>query len=280
MPESRTARSQMTKTNWIRRAIWLPILFLTYYALWAYALPKLQPIDFPLFGVLWNAERAMLAALILHAILSIRIVRENEIGAVVLLGLPVLHVSAGPAFVPFGFCWLRKETSNEIEAEIPAEPERVYHGDDPVTPLGYFPPNRATFAAKGDLRDILRNRVTADNVPIIVSYVIKDYPTYLRRIGDQENAERVLEGVAVSTISDEMPKKTAGDVLEDLGTYSKAIETAIKGAVRDWGVELRRVRVKSIQFNHTFNESIQAPGKAVAAKAAAISTAEGEKQKL
>lgn len=115
-------------------------------------------------GMSWNWGRALLWVLCFYTLLSLRIVKEDEIGARLFFRRPIHNLSSGLVFIPIGFCQLVKETRLVIQDELPAQPEKIWRtrkgkrGDAPpeadVIPAdkveaGYKPPIRITFGAPG-----------------------------------------------------------------------------------------------------------------------------------
>ncbi|TSC85195.1 MAG: hypothetical protein G01um101417_62 [Parcubacteria group bacterium Gr01-1014_17] len=110
----------------------------------------------------WNWGRATFWTLCFYTLLSLRVVKEDEVGARLFFRRPLHNLSSGLVFIPLGFCQIVKETRLIMQDELPAPPEKIWRTkkgkrgeaspEADVVPAdkakeGYKPPIRITFGA-------------------------------------------------------------------------------------------------------------------------------------
>lgn len=232
-----------------------------------------------IFGLEWNWGLALFLAVILYTIASLRQLGPTELGARILFGKPIDQVSSGFVFVPVGIFELEIAPAIFIQDELPSNPENIFRGDGQV-PEGKFPPIRIPFGLPTEENDDpYDHRMTQEVVPVI-TWRIEDFIKFLTTIGSKEEARRQMEDTAVAMLTEAFAKITPAVALSDLATKSDELLDAIDKRVDGWGIELKSVKIKAINFNHELNAAIlNVPQATVNAKAAII-TAEAKKRQM
>jgi len=248
---------------------YLVLFFLEYFWLSAYSEE--------IYEMKWNWGWAIFYAQTLYTILSFKIVGPTELGAILLFGKPIKEVGSGLVFVPLGICGLEKETRLVIQEEFPADPEKIFRGEE-KTPEGMFPPIRIPFADEPGEDDPLSKRITAEIVPI-VRYKINDYILFLTRIGSRKEAKRQMEDATVALCMRELTKISASTALKTLQGLNQTMKSNIDTMVDGWGIDVETAQIKTINFHHDLNIAISSLPEARFKAKAAIEEAEGEKRK-
>lgn len=232
-----------------------------------------------IFGSEWNWGFALILAVVLYTIASFRQLAPTELGARTLFGKPIDQVSSGFVFVPFGIVGLEVAPAIFIQDELPSDPQNIFRGDGEV-PLGKFPPIRIPFGLPTEENDDpYDHRMTQEVVPVI-TWRIEDFVTFLTTIGSKEEARRQMEDTAVAMLTEAFAKITPAIALKELERHSDELKTAINDRVDGWGIELKSVKIKAINFNHELNTAIlNVPQATVNAKASII-TAGAKKKEL
>lgn len=230
-------------------------------------------------GSNWDWGLALFLAVILYTIASLRQLGPTELGARILFGKPIDQVSSGFVFVPVGIFELEIAPAIFIQDELPSNPENIFRGDGQV-PEGKFPPIRIPFGLPTEENDDpYDHRMTQEVVPVI-TWRIEDFIKFLTTIGNKEEARRQMEDTAVAMLTEAFAKITPAVALGDLATKSDELMDAIDRRVDGWGIELKSVKIKAINFNHELNAAIlNVPQATVNAKAAII-TAEAKKRQM
>lgn len=242
----------------------------------------LSKYEASIFGEKWNWGWAIFFAQISLTLLSIGIVGVGEQGAIVFLGRPVKNVKSGPVLVPWPLCWIRKETVNLINEEIPDDPEKIYRGDEPTAPKGYYLPIRVTFAApeNSDPKDPLNARLTLE-VPAFFSYLIYDVGQFVQTIGSQEKVKKQAQDIVAGLVAEEFTKITPKKAFADLGKYSRMFRNRLEKIVKEqeWGIKIINAMIKQPQGTHELNRKISGAVEAGFQKQADITAGEGEREK-
>ncbi len=236
----------------------------------------------PLEG--WDPGFAFMLVIMFHLIASWRKVGPTELGAILFFGRPLYAVESGLRFVPWLVCTLTKDTRLTIEAELPADPEKIYRGerDKPeVVPEnllkeGFRPPIRVTFlgiskekkrgTGEGEITkteeteeavdDPLEERVTAET-PLIVRWRIVDYVRFLTTIGDQEQARIQMADIGIVVIADKLPQLTVAQALQEKKEVDKTLKGELSKTTESWGIEIKDASIKSINLSHELNTELQ-----------------------
>ena len=192
-------------------------------------------------GQTWNWGAFVFYLTILWLFLSLRIVRENQTGAILFFRKPITKAQSGIHFVPFLLYALETIQKTVIQFEIPAEPELVWKGDDDKLPKGMAPPVRITHAQlesamfyRDDLEDeptkhfsefspeeqavlrsdTLHRKRLVSEASGIVRLLVRDYCKFLGTIESMEGKEGAKKQIAdtvVSTWQDVIAKLTPAE---------------------------------------------------------------------
>lgn len=263
-----------------------------------------------MFGWAWIFYYVQFA----YVLLSFRIVGGEEVGAIALFGKYEEEVSSGLVFVPFGLYSLKKDSMLMFQMELPADPEKIYHGKADEVPDGFYPPIRVTSATKvasgtkniNDEHDPLdTDRITYEVVPIVRWRIEKgQYITFLRTVGSPEEVRRQFSDTATSAAVEYYSGCTVAYALKNIneahnhltevieGLTNISLKVHIKGSsgtetnVDDpdgeqnaWGIHVESVRIKLIGFHRALNLAIAAPATAKLTALETVTKAEAEKTK-
>lgn len=231
------------------------------------------------FGSDWNWGLALFLAIVLYTIASFRQLGPTELGARTFLGKPIDQVSSGFVFVPVGIFSLEVAPAIFIQNELPSDPENIFRGDGKVPP-GKFPPIRIPFGLPTEENDDpYDHRMTQEVVPV-VTWRIDDFVKFLTTIGSVEEARGQMEDTAVAMLTEAFAKITPAVALLKLEVHSENLREAIDKRVDGWGIELKSVKIKAINFNHELNAAILSVPQATVNAKATIITAEAKKRQL
>ncbi len=230
----------------------------------------------------------ILGALIaLHIAVSFEELGPSEIGAHMFFGRPIRHLECGLAFVPFGITTVEVFSNLIQQAELPAEPEKVYRGSpaDPDAkdiPPGKYAAIRILFGApsptSGDApEDPYNNRMAVEVTPII-RYQIEDAAIFVQTIGTWEKMRTQVEDEVVAKINEEFCTMSPAEALKKIGEVSKKLTEIADEMVGGWGCKIHSVTIKPFSFSHKLNEAVLAVPEAERQKRVQILKAEGDKQ--
>lgn len=267
---------------------WLVAIFVNVIWLGVGVITNFNKVISIIFGQTWDWGFALILVNILFIIASIKIVGPTEKGARTFLGMIVDIHNPGPVFIPLGICGLEKAPRNNIQSELPSDPENIFRGDGPVE-KGKFPPIRIPFGPPSEGDDIPTNdplncRMTQEVVPV-VTWRIKEFGQFIKAIGNVEEAKRQMEDASIAMLLEEFSTVTPAKVLKNLPYYNNKLKIAIRKRIGDegtpewWGVEFIDAEIKAINFGHTLNSAIQGIPEAATKATAVALTAEGEKKR-
>ncbi len=213
--------------------------------------------------------------------LSVITVGPDEVGVVLLLNRPIMNVTSGPVFLPYGLCSLITFPSGEIQKEVPDEPEFLVRNEDRVpVPPGRRPVFRITFAQGGDANnpDPLAQRVTQE-VSAIFAFQILNPRVFVRELRDLDTAKRLLEDVVTRTLTELLPSHTLAEVMVRVREFSDQILARLQDRSKTWGTKITQGAIKAIGLSHELNTQLQRPAQAVAAARATVLAAEADRVK-
>lgn len=240
----------------------------------------------------WGYTMAVIQ--VLYTLFSLRSVGPTEQGLLLFFGKPVKEVGSGLVYTPLGILNLIVETKNNMQDELPAEPELIYHGDDPTPPEGFFMPIRITFgpratltdgdpsndpAARIPVDDPYNKRLTAEVTPVI-TWRISSLKTFIEKVGSVENARKQMEDMAIAVFTEEFSQMTPAAALQRLNAVSKKLRNALEECVKDWGIEIVDAKIKPFGFSHALNSSVVMLSVAEQEAKQTATRAEGEKIRL
>lgn len=255
----------------------LTLLALTYITLGGlvfYFVPSLQIGSRPLYpGVL------ILLGGVLHFIAGLKIVPENQIYLIIVLGTITKQVTSALVCVPPGLFWFVPYPTETKDMEIPADPQHIWRGTDPPPEAHMRNPIRITFRGERGSSDPLEQRVTEEVVPII-RLRIDNAANFRVRIGTLEEAKRQLEDVTVSVLAEVLPYLTLDEAIKNIAPISALLQKRLRDSTRGWGAFVVMARVKQFPFTKSFNKAIQQIAESVAQKQTTINNAEAAERDL
>jgi hypothetical protein len=215
-----------------------------------------------------------------YSIEGIHQIGPTELGVRLFFRRPINNLYSGFVWIPPIVCGLITETRLTIQDELPSDPENIYHGDEPTTPEGKFPPIRIPFGypAQDEVNDDPLNVRMTQEVVLIIRWRIVNFRVFISTIGDKDEARRQMEDNSVSILLREFGKITPAKALLNLDAYDGILSNEIRNNILNWGVELDSAKIKLIVLTHAINGAIQEIGEATAKKKARIIEAEGIKR--
>lgn len=188
---------------------------------------------------------------------SIRVVGPRELAVKLLLGKAIENVDSGPHIVPWGIYSLEKASRLVIQEQYPADPEKVWKGEEKDRPEGMFPPIRVTH--KGDTGrgpDSLNHRMTTE-VSIIVRYRIDDFLVFVRTIGSVDEVRRQIRDSVVAKVREELAKLTPAETLEKWDGINQGLKRHVEAMVCGWGITIEDVQLEEVDLGKTVNTSLR-----------------------
>ncbi|MCF7815570.1 MAG: hypothetical protein K9M10_02330 [Candidatus Pacebacteria bacterium] len=210
--------------------------------------------------------QVILAIMVLWIVASIKKLQADELGAVLLYGLPMIKVRRGPKFLVFGVFQLERFNGTVEHNQFPDEPEFIQKTDD-ATPLeiveittseGVFirrqkvRPIRITTAKprKSSPDDILNVQMTVE-VTFWVRWIVVDpFKFIVSAGGDVKRVTEQMRDVGESYLNNEVTKLTPSRLISAFDKLQKDLETEIINGVEPWGVMVIKVGMTAPDFNH------------------------------
>ncbi len=209
----------------------------------------------------------------LYAGTSLEIVSPIERGVMLFFGKPLFNVTSGLKYVPWMFCSLYTESLNWREQEIPGEPEQIWRGEG-SPPEGKIPPIRVNHkgvnvgaktsrGANDERQDDALERSITSEPSAMARYRVTDPMRFLLAMGgDRLEAERQINDLVVSAILEEFPKYTFRGTQERLEKTNEKLLSDVVTLVKDWGLEVDRVRITVFHPTKRVNEGLSDAAKA------------------
>ena len=229
----------------------------------------------------WNLGWTILGIQIMYTALSFKIVKEDEVAAVLLFGNPKKRVTSGLVLVPWLICSLRKESRLTIQMQIPGEPEeidksgldnrgllegkkvlpiRATTGSYEIVKKGIFKDDPALVDG-----DALSQRMTLEPTAQI-RFRIKDIVKFIRNIGSIKAAKVQLRDTAEGVIKSEFAKRTPALIIAHWEDINQTLKTEIGKLVKDdpttsnrnesWGVVVETAQMLDVDMNKKVNEAL------------------------
>lgn len=265
----------------------------------------LSPFSVEIGGQRINVGGALAIIVIAYYLFSAQTVDSTEGAVLFVFGRALYRVTPGLVIALLVVTQVRRTSVQDIEEEVPGDPERLYLGDDPIIPPGFIMPARITFAeyVKGQTlpadifidverggvmtrlqleapdnpeNDPLNRRITAP-IQIFFRYVVIDPKTFLIKIGSHEEALRQLTDVANSVFVQDLTRISASIALKNLWLLSKRLEARLDEYTKDWGINFKNAEIKGFLFSHLQNRAMSSVMEAQYKAQAEIRTAEGDK---
>lgn len=209
-----------------------------------------------------NIGTVLLTLELCYTALSYGTVKIDEVGAMFFLDRPMKNLKKGPYIAFLGILSVKKERGTFFQDELPAEPEKIYRGDDKV-PDGMFPPIRIKFGMpREDDTESLKNdpynvSIVADVVPV-VAWRIANPIIFFEKMGTIENCRQILSDKAIAIFGDDLSQMTPAKALLELRKISQTLENELREAIlkEKWGIELKDAYLKPFNFSHPLNDAV------------------------
>ncbi len=224
---------------------------------------------------------------------GIKTIPVDTVLAVFFLGKAAISRTSTFLILPAGMYRYVPVSLRTFQREFPAEPDKIYHGQEPAVPSGLRPPIRITFSDKKGAYKItddltLDNTGIADNDPAqtrstqeVSTYVrwrVLDPFNYLRNIGSEVEAEKQLEDTMGRFLTEVLPQVTLAVAIQNIGKLNEVLEQRVQKSVELWGIDIIDAIIKSTNLSYSFNVAIQNRATAEADKQATVTRAEGARQ--
>lgn len=236
-----------------------------------------------LYGFISEAVwvKSIFYILLAYIIFSVKVVRPEELGAILFLGKPLVEVGPGPHIIPFGFYSLIKETALVVQEQYPGEPETIDRTESDIVAPGKVFPMRVTTGASDNPKDALDHRVTAEITAIARKRIKRgSFIKFLTTIGTMEEANRQIRDTVESVIKIEFPKRSPKNILLELNDINEELEKAVIKLTESWGIEVKDISLIDIDLGKKVNKALRDIPAAVLEKQAVIEKAHGERVRL
>ncbi|MBI2482414.1 MAG: SPFH domain-containing protein [Candidatus Vogelbacteria bacterium] len=240
----------------------------------------------------FNIFVALLVLFLLYGTIpSIKSVAGDEIAILYFYGIALAEALPGPVWVPYGIIQLVKGSTRTNQRELPDG--RVFEGDTKdtggVVPAGLVAPIRIPFGlydqkdelkrrkigkkhqyiipeTKASEKDPLAKRRIVATVTIFYTWVINptagEFLKFLQVIGIRSLEEQIqevnkqIEDTIIGTLSGNLALMTAATARLNFDAIKEEIDVEVQGLVSGWGITVKTIQLKSIDFNHTLNKSL------------------------
>jgi len=197
------------------------------------------------------------AFLVLLLLLSFKVVRPNEIGAVIFFGRPTRNVGPGPHIVFWPICSLIKQTALVIQQQFPGPTEDIFDGlDSEAVPLGKVRAIHVTHIGVNSSDDPLTRSMTT-SILLVCSFCLTDLARFLTIVGSLDEAKRQIRDMMVRTASNELANRNVREAMTKKEDVSNAIRLALKDFVSDWGITIRDAYLEKIIISKTLSQSLK-----------------------
>lgn len=198
---------------------------------------------------------------------SIRILRVDEVGAVVLYGWPMVTVRRGPKLIVFGIFQLNRFLARIIQSQFPADPElvqktpdevpletvEIFHDDGTMEIRTKVRPIRITTGRPDEklpADDILNVQMTVE-FSFWVRWIIGNaFLVIVNAGGEIDEVLRQMRDSGESLLNNRVTKMTPSTLIAKFETLQKDLKTAIVEAVAPWGIQVVDVGLVSPDLNH------------------------------
>lgn len=255
-------------------------------------------LTFSDLSVAFSWGGALVTLQLSHLWLSLKYVKENELGGVLFYGRPVSLVS-GLVLVPIGLLNLKTLPKTLNQDQFPGDPQIVWKSPDEAyfklekeERDRYVLPIRALTATpkETDTRSILNTQMTVE-VTFYVKWTIEQFWIFLVRIGAVEELIRQLRDSGERVLVQQIAALTPLEIQPNLNTINTALCNELEKITQDSGIRINEAAMLSPDLTRDVNvamrniavEKARAQQLIVQAEASAqatILTAEAEKKRL
>ncbi len=277
---------------WTLNILWT--LFMVVTAIWA---SNRWDTAVTIFDIPAPLGQAVIAVQIFWIAASIRMLRVNEVAAIVLYGLPMIRVRRGPKFIIFGLFQLARFTSSVIQNQFPADPELIQKTPDEV-PLETIEipqadgsvvrklkvrPIRITTAKPKEALgedDILNVQMTVE-FTFWTRWIVTDpFELIINTSGDISEVVRQMRDAGESLLNNEVTQMTPSELVAGFKDLRDKLLAAIKAAVESWGIEVIDAGLTAPDLNHQVAAALRDIPIAKARAKQTIIAAQAEKVRL
>lgn len=244
---------------------------------------------------------------ITYLIAGFRKVDTDEVAGADFFGKPVHQFDSGLKWVPWGLFGFNKEPTTYVEAEFPGDADLIQWSDE-KTPLepGRVRPIYLTTGEKpakpGEERlptDMQMNIGVAEYVQFqLVKSRFFDLEVNIGDIDERKRGEiqttitggadptaKMLEAVRQMRDTSSafllvvLGQISLNEIRQHLALINQLLKLMLQAKVMDWGLEVVDGKITKLNGGHEFSKRIQDRADAIADRDAAITRAQGEKQK-
>ncbi len=225
-----------------------------------------------------------------YLVMSAVSIDQTRQGLILLFGRSLKQVGPGLQFVPAFICTVITETLNEIQLELPGNPEELFLDDEKLFDprgkhQGLFLPIRVTFTGvlpeetlkKAGIEKNALTNLTTQQVAPTIAFKIVDFPQFVREIGDRWKARQQLTDFANTILVEEFSDEMLIDVFKDVPKYTDNLKKRLVDLTTNWGIEIIYVKIK-IVLSHSLNAALQKIAEETASAQANVVKAEGTKR--
>jgi regulator of protease activity HflC (stomatin/prohibitin superfamily) len=239
-------------------------------------------------------------------------VQENQLAFLMLFGRFVCDLQPGLFFCPPLICSVFDVQTEQVDIDIPDDPNFIDHSDPNVDPEGKakegtvkkgFTPalriNTGQRIAREDTFQVVyvvrkidgtSEEITAGSIPrgdsqlnkqaleieATVSFFVEDALALYRRIGNIDNAKRVMFDHAKAGLTAEIGRLCPGEVIKLTKEIGLNIKYELYLLSREWGIRIMFVRITQPTFSHEYNKRVSAAAGAIEGRNARTLEGEGE----
>lgn len=208
-------------------------------------------------GIYVNWWPILSALIISYAILCFKIVGPDQIGCRLFLGKPIENLQSGPHLVVWPVEKIVTESKIVIQRQFPAEPEKVFEGDDDaLLPPDKVRPIRVTHVGNDASADPLERSMTT-TISMIVAFQIDNLVEFISTIGSMDNAFHQIQDMMTRTAQNELVGINVRQALRTKETVSNTIKEKTEGLISTWGVRMQDAYLDQITISKTLSKSLK-----------------------
>lgn len=243
-----------------------------------------------------SVGQLLLGAILIWTVSSIKVLQADELGAVLMYGLPMIKIRRGPKFLVTGLFQLERFMATVAQNQFPDEPELIQKTDD-KTPLEIVevtaPDGSVTKRSKVRPIRITTAKPRADapddilNVQMIVEFtfwvrwiVVNPFLFIVNAGGSIDNVVKQMRDVGESCLNSEVTKQTPSQLITGFEKLQKKLQEELKKSVERWGVRVENVGMTAPDLNHEVAMALRDIPKAKAEAVQVRVRAEAEEYRL
>ncbi len=224
-------------------------------------------------GTILNFWHFVMSLCIVWVAFSTRKVPTDEIAAVECYGLPMVVMTRGLKFVPYGIFQMKTFPSTVLQHQFPDEPEFIQKTDDkdklqPVLVTRedgstyqrmMVRPIRITSSAtrkKGNGETekkelgILDTQMTVEFTFWVRWVIVNPFYFLINAGGNVENAVKQMRDTGETTLTTEVVIRTPAQINDDFEIVKQSLKDKISAELKSWGIQIIDVGLTPPDFNH------------------------------